>query len=41
MGDLEEVEPRQAIGQQRRVDGLLDVARQQESGVTRRAEQDH
>ena len=39
--DLEEVEPRQAVGEERRVDLLLDVPRQQEPVVADGAQHDH
>ena len=39
VGHLEEVEPRQLVGQQRRVDLLLDVARSAGSGTRRPPEQ--
>jgi hypothetical protein len=40
MGDLEQIEPRQLLGQQRRVDRLLDVTREQESVVADRPQED-
>ncbi len=41
VGDLEQVDMRQAVGQQRRVDAFLDVAHQQEAARTDLAEEDH
>ncbi|HEY6057502.1 MAG TPA: hypothetical protein VIV06_05680, partial [Candidatus Limnocylindrales bacterium] len=41
MGDLEEVEPGQAPGDEGRIDVLLEVAREQESLLPERAEQDN
>jgi hypothetical protein len=41
MRDLEQVDLRQALRQQRRVDVLLDVPGQQKTPLTHDAEQDH
>jgi len=41
VGDLEQVEPREVVGQERRVDRFLDVAGEQEPVATHRSEQHH
>ncbi len=41
MGDLEQVDPGQAVGEQARIDVLLDIARQQEPAIGDRAQQDY
>jgi hypothetical protein len=41
VGDLEEVEARESIGEERRVDSLLDITGQQEPVVAHGSEQDH